>query len=56
MSRKEVPRPGLLKVALAGTFTNGEGARALHLSIRLFRRGSGHAAGDSCGLGSLSSP
>jgi hypothetical protein len=28
MSRKEVPRPGLLKAALAGTFTNAEGAGA----------------------------
>ena len=26
MSRKEVPWPGLLKAALAGTFTNAEGA------------------------------
>lgn len=38
MSRKEVPRPGLLKMALAGKFTNGEGAGALHLSVRQFIR------------------
>jgi hypothetical protein len=38
MSRKEVPRPGLLKAALAGTFTNAEGAGALHLSVRQFIR------------------
>ena len=38
MSRKELPRPGLLKAALAGKITNREGAAALHLSIRQFQR------------------
>ena len=38
MSRKEVPRPGLLKAAVAGKFTNAEGAGALHLSVRQFIR------------------
>ena len=38
MSRKEVPRPGLLKAALAGKFTNAEGAGALHLSVLQFIR------------------
>jgi hypothetical protein len=38
MSRKEVPRAGLLKAALAGTITNDEGAGALHLSVRQFIR------------------
>ena len=38
MSRKEVPRAGLLKAALAGRITNGQGARALHLTVRQFRR------------------
>ena len=38
MSRKEVPRPGLLKAALAGKCTNAEGAEALHLSVRQFIR------------------
>lgn len=38
MSRKEVPRAGLLKAALVGRITNGPGARALGLSIRQFRR------------------
>jgi hypothetical protein len=38
MSRKEVPRAGLVKAALAGTITNAEGARALRLSVRQFRR------------------
>ena len=38
MSRKEVPRAGLLKAALAGRITNGEGARALQLSVRQFQR------------------
>jgi len=38
MSRKEVPRAGLVKAALAGTITNQEGARALGLSVRQFQR------------------
>jgi len=31
MSRKELPRPGLLAAAVAGRITNREGARALHV-------------------------
>ena len=38
MSRKEAPRPGLLKAALAGRMTNAEGARALGISVRQFQR------------------
>src|ERR1700675_4305502 len=38
MSRKEVPRAGLVKAALAGKITNAEGARALRLRVRQFRR------------------
>jgi len=38
MSRKEMPRAGLLKAALAGRITNAQGARALGLSGRQFRR------------------
>jgi hypothetical protein len=38
MSRKEVPRAGLLKAALAGRITNAQGARALRVSVRQFRR------------------
>jgi hypothetical protein len=38
MSRKEVPRAGLVKAALAGKITNAEGAGALRLSVRQFRR------------------
>ena len=38
MSRKEVPRAGLLKAALAGRITNAQGARALRLSVGQFRR------------------
>src|SRR5712691_6338529 len=38
MSRKEVPRAGLLKAALAGRIMNAQGARALRLSVRQFRR------------------
>ena len=37
-SSKEVPRAGLLKAALAGRITNAQGARALRLSVRQFRR------------------
>jgi transposase len=38
MSRKEVPRAGLVKAALARQITNAEGARAVHLSVRQFQR------------------
>jgi transposase len=38
MSRKELPRPGLVKAALTGRISNREGARALRLSIRQFQR------------------
>ena len=38
MSRKEVPRAGLLKAALAGKISNAQGALALHLSLRQFQR------------------
>jgi len=38
MSRKEVPRAGLIKAALAGKITTEEGARALRLSQRQFKR------------------
>ena len=43
MSRKEVPRAGLVQAALTGRITNREGARALHLSIRQFQRLKGRA-------------
>ena len=38
MSRKEVPRAGLVKAALAGKITNQEGARALRPTVRQFKR------------------
>src|SRR5258708_6361128 len=38
MSRKEVPRAGLLKAALVGRITNAKGAGALGLRVRQFRR------------------
>jgi hypothetical protein len=38
MSRKEVPRAGLLKAALVGKIRNAQGALALHLSVRQFQR------------------
>lgn len=38
MSRKEVPRAGLVKAALAGKISNQEGARALGLTVRQFKR------------------
>ena len=38
MSRKELPRPGLVNAALAGRITNREGAAALHMTVRQFQR------------------
>src|SRR5687768_12368423 len=38
MSRKEAPRPGLLKAALAGRIRNDDAARALAITVRHFRR------------------
>lgn len=38
MSRKEAPRPGLLRAALAGQITNRQGAQALGLTVRHFQR------------------
>ena len=38
MSRKETPRPGLLKAALAGRIGNGDAARALAITVRHFQR------------------
>jgi len=38
MSSKEARRPGLVQAALAGKLTNREGASALGLSVRQFRR------------------
>jgi hypothetical protein len=38
MSRKEVPRPGLVKAVVDGKISNQEGARAFRLSVRNFKR------------------
>src|SRR5438034_1500291 len=38
MSRKELPRAGLVKAALAGRITNRQAATALHLSVRQVQR------------------
>jgi transposase len=38
MSRKEGPRPGLVRLALAGQITNQEGAASADLTIRQFQR------------------
>lgn len=38
MSRKEAPRAGLVKAAIAGQITNAQGAHALRISLRQFRR------------------
>jgi transposase len=38
MSRKEVPRAGLIKTALAGRITNAQGAAALGVTVRQFQR------------------
>ena len=38
MSRKELPRAGLVQAALAGRISNREGAAALKLTTRQFQR------------------
>src|SRR5438046_127968 len=38
MSRKELPRPGLVAVAVAGQITNRQGAAALRMTARQFQR------------------
>ena len=38
MSRKEAPRAGLVKAALAGQIPNVQAAHALRISLRQFRR------------------
>jgi transposase len=38
MTRKEVRRPGLVQAALAGKITTADGARAVGVSLRQFRR------------------
>src|SRR6185295_11653296 len=38
MSRKELPRAGLLAAAVAGRISNREGAAALRLTARQFQR------------------
>lgn len=38
MSRKEVPRAGLIKAALAGRISNAQGALGVGLSVRQFQR------------------
>jgi len=38
MSRKELPRAGLLTAAVARRISNGEGAAALHITARQFQR------------------
>jgi len=58
MSRKEVPRAGLLKAALAWKISNAQGAQALNMSIRQFQRckvrfgaGARAACRTDCGAG-----
>ena len=38
MSQKEASRPGLVRAAEKGKITNREGAAAMNLSVRQFRR------------------
>jgi transposase len=38
MSRKELPRPGLMKTLLTGRITNQQAAAALHVSVRQVQR------------------
>jgi len=49
MSRKEVPRAGLLKAALAGRITNLQGATALGLTPRQFQRLKGRFRAEGAG-------
>jgi hypothetical protein len=49
MSRKEVPRAGLVKAALTGKITNREGAHALRLSVRQFQRLKGRVRTEGAG-------
>jgi hypothetical protein len=37
MSRKELPRPGLVNAALAGRISNRDGSAALRITIRQFQ-------------------
>ncbi len=46
MSRKEVPRAGLLKAARAGKINNAQGALAMRLSVRQFQRVKGRFAAE----------
>ena len=46
MSRKEAPRAGLVKAALAGQITTPQGAEALRLSVRQFHRLKGRYRSD----------
>src|SRR5687767_1452418 len=46
MRRKEVPRAGLLKAALEGRISNGQGARSMQLSVRQFHRVKGRFAAE----------
>src|SRR2546430_12441602 len=38
MSRKELPRAGLVTAAVSGRISNREGAAALHMTLRQFQR------------------
>ncbi len=49
MSRKEVPRAGLVRAALDGKITNTEGARALRISVRQFKRLKGRLRAEGVG-------
>src|SRR5215470_11198352 len=49
MSRKEVPRAGLVRAALDGKITNAEGARALRISVRQFKRLKGRLRAEGVG-------
>ena len=38
MSRKELPRPGIMKTLLTGRITNQQAAAALHMGVRQVQR------------------
>jgi hypothetical protein len=51
MSRKEMPRPGLVRLAVAGQITNEQGARGAKLGVRQFQRAKARFRAE--GLGGL---
>src|SRR5262249_41227622 len=56
MSRKKVPRADLVGAALDGKITNAEGACALRISVRQFKRLKGRLRAEGVGGGGGGGP